>query len=67
MIVYCPHQIAMEQLASPPARCPVLIGSRLVWETSDSRQRVEPVEWWAVYAVHRAEQTGEGGHGRDGD
>lgn len=59
MIVYCPHQIAMEQLASPPARCPVLIGWRLIGEHSDSRQRVEPIEAWAVYAVHRETERGE--------
>lgn len=59
MITYCSRQIVASALASPPARCPVLIGWRLIGEHSDSRQRVEPIEAWAVYAVHRETERGE--------
>ena len=60
MIAYCSREIVADQLAYPPARCPVLVGFRLLAECSDSRQQVRPVEAWAVYAVHReTEEEGE--------
>lgn len=48
-------EIPAAELASPPVKCPVLIGFRMLGAESDSRRDLDRVEVWIVYAVHQGE------------